>query len=47
VYIVSDAFRGKGRLERHRMINAALMTELQSGIHALAIHAATPEEGLG
>jgi BolA protein len=46
VYIVSDAFRGKGRLERHRMINAALTTELQSGIHALAIHAATPEEGL-
>ncbi len=28
------------------MINTALSHELQSGIHALAIHAATPEEGL-
>jgi BolA family transcriptional regulator, general stress-responsive regulator len=46
VYIVSDAFRGKSRIERHRMINTALSRELQSGVHALAIHAATPEEGL-
>jgi BolA family transcriptional regulator, general stress-responsive regulator len=46
VYIVSDAFRGKSRVERHRMINTALSRELQSGVHALAIHAATPEEGL-
>ena len=47
VYIVSDAFRGKSRLERHRMINSTLAGELQSGVHALAIHAASPEEGLG
>jgi BolA protein len=46
VYIVSSAFRGKSRLERHRMINSALAGELQSGVHALAIHAAAPEEGL-
>jgi BolA family transcriptional regulator, general stress-responsive regulator len=46
VYIVSNAFRGKSRLERHRMINTALSRELESGVHALAIHAATPEEGL-
>ncbi len=46
VYIVSNAFRGKSRLERHRMINSALAGELQSGVHALAIHAASPEEGL-
>jgi BolA protein len=46
VYIVSNAFRGKSRIERHRMINTALSAELQSGVHALAIHAATPEEGL-
>ena len=46
VYIVSDAFRGKSRLERHRMINAALATELAGGIHALAIHAAALGEGL-
>ncbi len=45
VYIVSDAFRGKSRVERHRMINAALAAELAGGIHALAIHAAAPGEG--
>jgi BolA family transcriptional regulator, general stress-responsive regulator len=46
VYIVSDAFRGKSRVERHRMINTALAAELAGGVHALAIHAATPAEGL-
>jgi BolA family transcriptional regulator, general stress-responsive regulator len=44
VYIVSQAFQGKSRLERHRMINATLMTELQRGVHALAIRAAAPGE---
>jgi BolA protein len=47
VYIVSDAFQGKSRVERHRMINNALAGELQSGVHALAIHAASTAEGLG
>jgi len=45
VYIVSDAFRGKSRLMRHRMINETLAAELASGVHALAIHAAAPDEG--
>lgn len=45
VYIVSDAFKGKTRLDRHRMINAALASELAGGVHALAIHAAAPGEG--
>jgi BolA protein len=45
VYIVADAFKGKSRLERHRMINAALASELAGNIHALAIHAAAPGEG--
>jgi BolA protein len=44
VYIVSEAFRGKSRIERHRMINAALAAELQGGVHALAIHAHAPGE---
>jgi len=42
---VSEAFRGKTRIERHRMINAALAAELQGGVHALAIHASAPGEG--
>ena len=45
VYIVSQAFHGKSRLDRHRLINAALANELEAGVHALAIHAAAPGEG--
>jgi BolA protein len=45
VYIVSEAFKGKPRLERHRMINGKLSDELAGGVHALAIHAAAPGEG--
>jgi BolA protein len=45
VYIVSAAFRGKSRLERHRSINAALADELAARVHALAIHASAPGEG--
>ena len=45
VYIVAEAFRGKSRLERHRMVNETLAAELRGGVHALAIHAAAPGEG--
>jgi BolA protein len=45
VHIVSDAFRGKSRLERHRMVNETLSGELAAGVHALAIHASAPGEG--
>jgi BolA protein len=45
VYIVSEAFQGKSRLERHRMVNETLSGELAGGVHALAIHAAAPGEG--
>ncbi len=44
VYIVSELFRGKSRLERHRMINQTLAAELAGGVHALAIHASAPGE---
>jgi BolA protein len=45
VTIVADAFRDKSRLQRHRMINAILATELAGGVHALAIDARAPGEG--
>src|SRR5216110_2941366 len=45
VTIVAEAFRGKSRLDRHRMVNETLSSELAGGVHALAIHAAAPEEG--
>jgi BolA protein len=44
VYIVSHAFRGKTRLERHRMVNETLSNELGEGVHALAIRASAPGE---
>jgi BolA family transcriptional regulator, general stress-responsive regulator len=44
VYIVSAAFEGKSRIERHRMINSALEAELKGGVHALAIKAQAPGE---
>ena len=43
VIVVSDAFAGKSRLERHRMVNAALAEELKT-VHALAITALAPQE---
>lgn len=44
VYIVSEGFRGKSRIERHRMVNQTLAAELAGGVHALAIQASAPGE---
>ena len=44
VLVVSDAFRGRSRLERHRMVYAALGPLLESSVHALAITARTAAE---
>ena len=44
VLVVSDAFRGCSRLERHRMVYAALAPLLADGVHALAITARTADE---
>ena len=47
LYIVSEAFRGKSRIERHRMVNATLAAELKGSVHALAIKAQAPGETAG
>ena len=44
VYIVSGVFKGKSRIERHRLINSALAAELAGSVHALAISAQAPGE---
>jgi BolA protein len=44
VRIVSTAFAAHGRVERHRMVYAALGDMMQDEIHALSISAFTPEE---
>ena len=47
VRIVSRAFDGKTRIERHRMVNELLADELKGPVHALAISALTPGEARG
>lgn len=42
--VVSAAFAGKSRVERHRMVNTLLADEFARGLHALAIKAAAPGE---
>lgn len=44
IVVVSAAFAGKSRIDRHRMVNAALAEELAGPVHALALTALTPEE---
>ena len=43
VRIVSDAFRGLGRVACHRQVNDVLADELKQAVHALAITTGVPE----
>jgi BolA protein len=42
--IVSDAFRGKSAVARHRMVYEALGDLMKQDIHALKIEALAPEQ---
>lgn len=44
VHVVSAAFAGKSRIDRHRMVNTLLADELAASVHALAIKAKAPGE---
>ena len=44
ILIISPAFAGKSRVERHRMVNAALADEVGKQVHALALNAYAPGE---
>lgn len=44
VRIVAEAFVGRSRLDRHRMVNAAAADLLRDRIHALAVTALAPGE---
>ncbi len=46
VLVISAKFAGKSRVERHRMVNAAVAELLQGRVHALAIRALSPEESV-
>ena len=42
--IVSEAFRGKSAVARHRMVYEALGDLMKSDVHALRIEASAPEQ---
>ena len=42
VVIVAEAFRGKSRVEQHRMVTTVRAEELKERLHALAIQASAP-----
>ena len=44
IRIVTEAFSGKSRIDRHRAITGLLTEELAGELHALAIEASAPGE---
>ncbi len=44
VKVISEAFKGKSRVDRHRTINSLLQAELADTVHALSIEAKAPGE---
>jgi acid stress-induced BolA-like protein IbaG/YrbA len=45
--IVSSAFAGKSRIQRHQIVYAALGDRMREEIHALSMKTLTPEEYQG
>lgn len=44
IVVVSEQFAEDKPIARHRRVNALLRGELENGLHALSIHAWTPEQ---
>ena len=42
--IVSEAFRGKSRVQRHQLVYGALGDRMREEIHALSMQTLTPED---
>ena len=42
--VVSNAFAGKSRIQRHQLVYAALGERMREEIHALSMKTLTPEE---
>ncbi len=43
--VISEAFRGKSRVQQHQMVYAALKGKMGAELHALALQTGVPEEG--
>lgn len=46
ILIVSEAFSGKSRVERHRLVNEVLKGDVGAAIHALALATYAPGEAI-
>ena len=46
ILVVSKAFSGKSRVERHRLVNELLADELAGRIHALSLKTYAPDEAI-
>lgn len=42
--VVSEAFRGKSRVQQHQLVYAALKGKMGGELHALALQTAVPED---
>ena len=45
--IVSEAFRGKSRVQQHQLVYRALGERMREEIHALSMQTLTPEDWAG
>ena len=41
--VISEAFRGKTRVQQHQMVNAAFGSDLGTVLHSLALQTRAPE----
>jgi stress-induced morphogen len=42
--VISEAFRGKSRVQQHQLVYQALKTEMGGELHALALQTGTPTD---
>ena len=42
--VISEAFRGKSRVQRHQIVYEALRAEMGGKLHALALQTGIPEQ---
>ena len=43
-YVVSDAFKGKSRVQQHQMVYQALQGRMGTELHALALQTSAPPD---
>jgi stress-induced morphogen len=41
--VISEAFRGKSRVQQHQMVNAAFGADMGTVLHSLALQTRTPD----